>query len=178
MAKVLPNAAPEGDPLAWSSDGVERPESYGKFYSPRSTEDLRFRFMRRRVVSARRWRGYVDQKLRRIDQTQARWETLLCISAHDRPTQSELARLVSVEDPTVARMLNALEKDGDVRRIVASADRRQRLVELTPQGETALVAMQLIIDLLRDSVLQDLTPDELEAGLRILDKVLARLETA
>ena len=36
--------------------------------------------------------------------------------------------------------------------------------------------MQLIIDLLRDGVLQDLDADELATGLRILNKVLGRLE--
>lgn len=166
------------DALAWSSDGVEEPQSYATFYPPGSVPDLRFRFMRRLVVGARRWRGYVDQKLRRIDQSQARWETLLCASIHAGATQGELARLVSVEDPTVARMLTALEKEGFIGRAVADFDRRQRIVHITGEGEKSLAAMQLIIDLLRDTILQDLDEEELKIGLRLIDKILFRLETS
>jgi len=164
------------DAIGWSADGVEEPDSYAQLYPPGSVQDLRFRFMRRLVVGARRWRSHVDQKLRRMEQSQARWETLLCASIHPGATQGELARLVSVEDPTVARMLTGLEKEGAIRRVIADADRRQRIVEVTPEGEKTLAAMQLIIDMLRDAVLQDLDADELETGLRLLDKVLARLE--
>ena len=164
------------DPLAWSSDGVERPDSYVRFYAAGSIDDLRFRFMRRLVVGARRWRAHVDRKLRRIGQSQARWEALLCIGAQGTPTQSQLARLASVEDPTIARMLNTLEQEGQIERIVGTGDRRRRMVRLSPEGERSLAAMQLIVDLLREGVLQDLDRDELAVAMRILDKLLARLE--
>lgn len=166
------------DATAWSSDGVETPDKYVSLYEPGAVEDLRFRFMRRLVVSARRWRSFVDQNLKRGAQTQARWETLLCISISREATQGEIARMVSVEDPTVARMLNTLEKEGQVRRVVANADRRRRLVRLTPEGEQTLAAMQVVIDGLRDAVLQDLDSEEIAVGMRILDKVMARLEVA
>jgi MarR family transcriptional regulator for hemolysin len=176
MAERLPDRSKGDEALAWSADGVERPDKYVRFYAPGSIEDLRFRFMRRLVVGARRWRAYVDQKLRRIDQSQARWESLFCISAHEVVMQSELARLLSVEDPTVARMLGTLEREGQIARLTGSHDRRRRMVEVTPDGEKALAAMQLIIDLLREQVLQDLNVEELAVALRILDKLLARLE--
>jgi MarR family transcriptional regulator for hemolysin len=178
MAKQVPVTGGETGPLSSSADGVERPDTYVAFYEPGSDEDLRFRFMRRLVVSARRWRGLIDQKVRRMGQSQSRWETLLCIAARGSLTQTELARLISVEAPTVARMLTTLEQDGDIRRVASDGDRRQRIAELTPQGEKALAPLQLIVDLLRDSVLQDLDREELEIGLRILDKLLARLEAA
>ncbi|MDB5688715.1 MAG: MarR family transcriptional regulator [Sphingomonas bacterium] len=163
--------------LCRSADGVEQPDSYGLLYPAGSDADLRFRLMRRLVVSARRWRGHIDQKLRRIGQTQSRWETLLCIAMHPGTTQGELARLISVEDSTVARMLSGLEQDGEIQRLVSPEDRRQRSVAVTPQGEKSLAALQLIVDMLRDNVLQDLDRTELEVGLRILNKLLARLET-
>jgi MarR family transcriptional regulator for hemolysin len=166
------------DPLAWSADGVEQPDSYVALYEPGSDEDLRFRFMRRLVVSARRWRGHIDQKLRRMGQSQARWEMLVCIALREGSTQSELARLISVEAPTVARMLTTLEEDGEIDRLASGGDRRQRSARLTPQGEKALAALQLIVDMLREGVLQDLDRNELETGLRILDKLLARLDAS
>lgn len=177
----MTNKAIPGDSdqhLAWSADGVEQPDSYAQFYEPGSIGDLRFRFMRRIVVSSRRWRARVDHRLKRVEQTQARWETLLCVAAHSPGvTQRELARLVSVEDPTVARMLTTLEREGAISRHAGAEDRRQKIVRITPEGEKALAAMQLVTDLLRDTLLQDLDPSELKAGLSILDKVLARLET-
>lgn len=166
------------DRLAWSSDGVERPDSYAGFYAPGSIDDLRFRFMRRLVVGARRWRVHVDQKLRRIGQSQARWEALLCLGAKGALTQSQLARLVSVEAPTIARMLDTLEREGSVERIADAKDRRSRTVRLSAEGEKSLATMQVIVDLLRASVLQDLDREDIAAAMRILDKLLARLEQA
>jgi MarR family transcriptional regulator for hemolysin len=168
----------KGRHLGWSADGVEQPDSYVALYEPGSSGDLGFRFMRRLVVSARRWRARVDHRLKRVEQTQARWETLLCVAAHSPGvTQRELARLVSVEDPTVARMLTALEREGAIRRHAGTEDRRQKIVSITPEGEKALAAMQLVTDLLRDTLLQDLDTEELKVGLAILDKLLARLES-
>jgi len=175
MSRRPPPASRE-TALAYSSDGVEEPTSYVKFYPEGSIDDLRFRFMRRLVVSARRWRARVDQRLKRIDQTQARWETLLALSARSEGlTQGELARLLSVEDPTIARMLTALEQDGAVHRLVGE-DRRQRIVRITQEGEKALATMQVITDLMRKGLLQDLDDEELVVGMRVLDKILGRLE--
>ncbi|MGI4879033.1 MAG: MarR family winged helix-turn-helix transcriptional regulator [Janthinobacterium lividum] len=164
-------------PLGLSSDGVETPLGYAKFYPPGSVEDLRFRFMRRLVVSSRRWRAHVDQHLRLAEQSQARWEALLCASAFPGGlTQGELARLLSIEDPTIGRMLAMLEAEGSISRAIDPADRRLRIVRITPEGERILATMQAVTDGLRGGILDVLTQDELETGLRILDKLLGRLE--
>ncbi|MEH3107100.1 MAG: MarR family transcriptional regulator [Sphingomonas fennica] len=163
--------------LLHSADGVERPDSYALFYPPGSDADLRFRLMRRMVVGARRWRVRVDQAMQEGGQSQARWEALLCLAAHpDGLTQGELARLVSVEDPTVARMLAALERDGLIHRAVGAADRRKRIVRISEAGRIAFEAMQATTDRLRDDLLAGLDGAELRHGLRLLDRILARLD--
>lgn len=160
-----------------SADGVEQPESYALFYAPGSAQDLRFRLMRRMVVGARRWRVRVDKALQDMGQSQARWEALLCLTAHpDGLTQGELARLVSVEDPTVARMLATLERDGLVQRIVGPADRRTRIVRISEAGRSAFAAMQQVTDDLRDDLLGSLGDEELVVALRLLDRIMARLD--
>ena len=98
------------------------------------------------------------------------------VHADEPLTFADLQETSGLAKSTTSRMLTALEKDGDVRRLVSGEDRRQRLVEVTPQGDKALAALQLIVDLLRDGVMQDLDRDELETGMRILNKLLARLE--
>ncbi len=168
---------PAFDDLLRSADGVEQPGSYARFYPPGSEADLRFRLMRRMVVGARRWRVRVDQALQASGQSQARWEALLCLAAHpDGLTQSTLARLVSVEDPTVARMLAALERDGLVERAIGQADRRTRIVRISAAGLAAFAAMQAETDRLRDDLLGGLDADDLAGGMRLLDRILARLD--
>jgi MarR family transcriptional regulator for hemolysin len=181
MTAVRPErtAGQSPDDVLRSADGAEAPDSFVRFYEPGSRADLGFRLMRRIVVTARRWRAHVDKALRSEGQSQARWETLLCLAcAPDGLTQGELARRVSVEDPTMARMIGTLEREGYVRRAIGSDDRRVRVVRPTGAGEARFAGMQAATDALRFSILQDLDEEELVVAMRILDKMIGRLEAA
>jgi DNA-binding MarR family transcriptional regulator len=48
----------------------------------------------------------------------------------------ELAKLTSIEPPTLSRLLNALETDGFVRRRRSITDTRSVMISLSPQGRT------------------------------------------
>jgi DNA-binding MarR family transcriptional regulator len=47
-------------------------------------------------------------------------------------TQKELARVVRIEQPTMAQLLSRMERDGLIRRTDCPGDKRSSLISLTP----------------------------------------------
>ena len=70
--------------------------------------------------TARAWRLKLDERLKPLGMSQARWRTLLHLSMADNVvTQSELAQRLGVEEPTLVNLLHRLEDAGWVKRVCA-----------------------------------------------------------
>ena len=104
--------------------------------------------------TGRAWRYRLDQRLKPLGLSQAKWITLLKLScAADGMTQTELAERLGVEGPTLARLLDRMATDGWIERRESDADRRSKTVHLRPKAcglleRITAVAMQLNTDLL------------------------------
>ncbi len=83
----------------------------------------------------------VDKRLELHDLTSAQWGPLLRIKKTGAATVAELARWQSVDAGAMTRLLDRLEKKGLCRRVRCTDDRRVVRVELTPEGEAAIVAV-------------------------------------
>ena len=63
--------------------------------------------------AARAWRLKLDQRLKPIGLSQAKWRTLLHLSsAKGALTQSEVAARLGIEEPTLVNLLHRLERAG------------------------------------------------------------------
>jgi len=129
------------------------------------------------VLAARRWRALLDDKLRPIEQSSARMEALSAIY-HSPPLspQVEVARRLRIEGPTLTRMLDSLEKDGLVERLADPADRRTKLLRVTPEGERALEEIFDIADEMRERLLRGFSDDQVAQVNAFLAEVLTRLD--
>jgi MarR family transcriptional regulator for hemolysin len=65
----------------------------------------------------------------------ATWQVLLLVRSQQWGTQSQLAEAMGVTAATLTHHLNALERQGVVRRWREPDNRRVQRVELTPEGE-------------------------------------------
>ena len=93
-------------------------------------------------------------------------------------SQIELARLLYVEQPTMAQLLSRMERDGLIVRTPDPKDGRSSLINLTPQAlEKAEPARECILEGSRIA-LNGLTTDEVETLNSLLKRVLANLEEA
>ncbi len=79
----------------------------------------------------------VGRRLAAADLNQARYSLLraLYFSPEKRLPQNEVAREMGTSPPNVTQLLDALERDGLVARVLSEADRRVTYAELTPKGE-------------------------------------------
>lgn len=140
--------------------------------------DLHFRATRAIVVAARRWRKVANDRLKPLDQTMARWETLFLVAySEEKLTQSELARLISVEGPTMVRMLDALARDGLIEREQSATDRRVTVNRITDKGRHAIEEIMAITNDLRSELLEGIDPKKLAVAVEVLGMILRRLDT-
>jgi DNA-binding MarR family transcriptional regulator len=91
-------------------------------------------------------------------------------------TQTELARLASVEQPTMANTLSRMERDGLIERSPDPSDRRSSLVSLNALGrQRAAEAMEAALAV-NEAGFATLSVDERGMFFDLLHRVIASLE--
>jgi len=126
---------------------------------------------------ARRWRKLLDERLKDLGVTQARWTTMVALHrGGEGVTQRELAQLMAIENPTLVRLLDNLEQQSLIERRPCEKDRRARRLHLTPQGEAFMATLDERAKVLRDQLLDGIKPEELEVCLDVFNRVLDNAE--
>jgi len=148
-----------------------------RYHPPGSRQALNFRFTGRLNLIARRYRTRLNEVLRQIGQSQARWDALFWISVSgEGATQIELAERIGVEGPTLVTMLHKLEQEGLVVRHKAEGDGRAKTIRLTPAAEQALAQIAALSGPFRDGLLDDISDEDLSLCLSVLNRVMERLD--
>ena len=143
-----------------------------------STKKVREELARELIVTARRWRTRLDERLRTQGVGEARWSALYCLwRAPGGISQTTLADRAGVESPTLVRTLDLLCEAGLVERRVAPHDRRAKLVALTPAALPVVERLDAVADALRQEIMAELTPEEMTVALRVLRKLRQRLDS-
>lgn len=134
-------------------------------------------FGRQIGVLARLWRTELDNRLRPLGLSQARW--VLLVHLNDAPeglAQLELAERAGVRGPTLVRQIDQLEAAGLVVREEHPSDRRSKRVCLTVDGQRKFEEVHAIAGQLRHEVLADEDPAEVEAMIRLAGRLIGRFD--
>jgi len=136
-----------------------------------------FRVTRALVVGARRWRKLANDRVKGLKQSMARWEVLYLVAySGEELSQGELARLISIEGPSMVHMLDSLARDGLIDRHQHAADRRVTVNRITDAGRLAVRDIMGITNALRAELLETVDPKKLDIALEVLGDILKRLE--
>ena len=73
---------------------------------------------------SRDWRRRLDERLKPLGLSQAKWRALLHLSFGDGISQRELSERIGIEGPTLVGLLDRLAKDGYIERRESRDDRR------------------------------------------------------
>lgn len=126
---------------------------------------------------SRAWRAELDRRLAELGLSQARWLVLLHLARNsERPTQGELACSVGVENPTLARLLDALEAQQLIERQPDQNDRRVNKIALTESALAVIEDIESIAAALRAEVFAGLSEQDIEHCQQIQSHMLANLE--
>ncbi|MFW5824978.1 MAG: MarR family transcriptional regulator [Marinobacter sp.] len=121
----------------------------------------------------RRWRKLLDERLKDLGVTQARWSTMVYLQrGGEGLTQRELAHLMAIENPTLVRLLDSLEEQGLIERRPCKRDRRARRLYLTAAGERFMNDLNERGNILRDEMLKGIDDKDLEVALSVFHRVM------
>ena len=100
---------------------------------------------------------------------------MLYLATNDALSQSSLAQMLDVSAPYMTQLIDTLEDDGWVKRIVQRPNRRVTYVQLTPEGRQRCAKLvPAIVDYMIESI-RCLTPDERAQLAYLTGKVQASL---
>lgn len=127
--------------------------------------------------TARTWRNRLDQRLKPLGMSQARWLVLVHLNrAGSDMTQRELSERLGIEGPSLVRLLDRMETDGWVERRVATHDRRAKTVHPTAKAGTMIRRIKRIAADLRGEVLAGIPAADLATASAVLERIKHRME--
>ena len=125
--------------------------------------------------TGRSWRYRLDQRLKPLGLSQAKWITLLKLAgAEDGMTQKELAERLGIESPTLARLLDRMAADGWIERRGSHVDRRSKTVHLRRKSYALLQQINAVAARLSGELLEGIPDAELRACMDVLRRIKAR----
>jgi DNA-binding MarR family transcriptional regulator len=93
-------------------------------------------------------------------------------------TQKELADMVGLDKTTMVVTVDELERAGLAARTASSADRRARIIKVTPAGRGCVVKGEQVVNEIQQDVLASLPAGEARSFLETLEKLVGeRLST-
>lgn len=127
-------------------------------------------------IVARRWRSRLDERLKPMNMSIARWGALYWLGqGGDGVSQAALAELAGVEPPTLVRVIDQLEAQGLVERRTNPADRRVNLLNLTPAAKPVVAEIEAEAERLRMELLEGLSLEEYQIAAGVMQKLRERL---
>ena len=125
----------------------------------------------------RRWRKLLDERLKDLGVTQARWTTMFYLQrGGEGLTQRELAKLMAIENPTLVRLLDSLEQQDLIERRPCPNDRRARRLHLTPAGASFMEVLNERAAELREEMLDGLSDEAISNTVEVFHKILENAE--
>jgi len=127
--------------------------------------------------TARAWRQKLDERLKPMGLSQAKWRTLMHLSlAGDALTQAEIAERLGVEEPTVVNLLHRLEQDSWITRRSSPHDRRCKMVLLGRRAQRVIAEINGTAAKLRHELLAGVARSDLETCIQVLGRIRQRAE--
>jgi len=120
----------------------------------------------------------VDGPLRKLGFSMGQLPVIVTLKNTGALSQTELARIAQVEQPSMAQLLGRMERDGLVERVPDPADGRSRLVSLTRLAQRQIPQGKAVMDDASELALAGFSSAERHQLLDWLSRIEANLEGA
>jgi len=136
-----------------------------------STTDLRAEMIDAMAKVNRRLRTVFDARVKERGLTLARARTLLALIEQEGLYQKELAETLEIENATMVRLLDGLERQSFIERQTVEGDRRAKRVVMTEEGKVLAEQVEKLAGDVREDLLEGVTDEELSVALNVLRKM-------
>lgn len=127
--------------------------------------------------TARAWRLALDRRMKDLGLSQASWLAIGSLAKYGPVPQTELARLLGIEDPSMVAMVDRMVKAGHMERQPSPTDRRVKLVALTDSGRAVYAHLRRLADPFREELLGGVDRDKLAMITDFLESLQAAIES-
>ena len=126
--------------------------------------------------AARLFARSIDKHLKLLGISSGQLPVFFALSGAEKQTQKSLAAFAAVEQPTMAVLLNRMERDGLILREANPLDKRSSLFTLSPIAQEKLPQINAAIQAVNRAALSDLSVEEQEQYQIILQKIIQSLD--
>ncbi|MBA8840174.1 MarR family winged helix-turn-helix transcriptional regulator [Ochrobactrum sp. RH2CCR150] len=140
-----------------------------------STTDLRAEMIDAMAKVNRKLRTVFDARVKERGLTLARARTLLALIEQEGLYQKELAETLEIENATMVRLLDGLERQSFIERQTVEGDRRAKRVVMTEEGKVLAEQVEKLAGDVREDLLEGVTDEELNVALNVLRKMSASM---
>jgi MarR family transcriptional regulator for hemolysin len=127
--------------------------------------------------TARNWRTTLDQRLRPLGLSQAKWLVLARLArSGDGMNQKELSDCLGIEGASLVGLLDRMESDGWVERRVSETDRRAKTIHRTERAVEATREIKRIASQLRNELFSGIPEQQLLDTMALLEQLKQRLQ--
>jgi len=118
-----------------------------------------------------------NRRLEKYGSTRIQWIALYFLLRAKSPlSQKELAALMNVQDSTLARLIDRMERDGLLNRSENPNDKRMKFLELTEFGRTKAEELMPQGEDFSNLLLKDIPEEEIKIFNSVLDKILKNID--
>ncbi len=143
-----------------------------------ATAELRAEMIDAMAKVNRRLRTVFDARAKEHGLTLARARTLLALNEQEGLYQKELAEALEIENATMVRLLDGLERQSFIERRTVQGDRRAKRVVMTEEGKELADEVEKLADHVREDLLDGVTDEELNVALSVLRKMADSMSRA
>ena len=120
-------------------------------------------------------RRVLSQRLVEQEVTLRQWEVLVWLARDPDLSQSQLAECMGIEPPTLAGVVNRMERDGWIVKTNCEDDRRRCKLHPTAQAEAIWNRSVTLAHAVRAEAVAGVSPEDLEALRRVCDTIRCNL---
>lgn len=120
----------------------------------------------------------VDAPLRDLGLAIGQLPVLVTLKRNGALSQAELAHIAQVEQPSMAQLLNRMERQGLVERVLDPNDARRRLISLTTQAAQRMPEGKAIMQSTSEQALEGFSSEERTQLFTLLERVNGNLKHA
>ncbi|KAF1043856.1 MAG: Transcriptional activatory protein BadR [Herbaspirillum frisingense] len=117
-----------------------------------------------------------EQPLKQLGFAMSQVPVLVTLKRNGLSSQADLARAAQVEQPSMAQLLNRMERDGLMQRVPNPQDGRSQLISLTPLASARMPKGKAVMDAMCGKALAGFSDQEQEQLHAFLQRVLDNLQ--
>ena len=115
------------------------------------------------LPAARAMRRALNEEFAKLGVTHQQWRVLLRLARERDVCQADPAKQMTIEPPTLAGILDRMERNGWISRVPHPTDKRRKIVNLEPRIEPVWDQLVACSKRVRARAVRGLTPEQLTA---------------